>query len=275
MKTLMITGTNSSAGKSFLVTALCRYFAKKNIKVFPFKSQNMSRNFYLTEDGKKMSTAQATQAFACNLKPDVRMNPILLVPKTNTGSDVYLLGEYVDHKDARELFKWKEDKATFIKDVFDSIKKEYDLVIIEGAGSPAEINLRENDIVNMGLADLVDANVILVGDIEKGGVFASLYGTVKILEKSDSDRIKGLIINKFRGDASLLDSGIEQLEKMTDKKFLGVIPYSDVFLEDEDSLTEYKKKIIKIGDEDFIKELDKACDLINEHLDMEAIESLL
>lgn len=276
MAKIMVQGATSSAGKSLLCTGLCRYFYKKGLKVFPFKSQNMSRNAFVDEDGNKIATAQVQQAFACNRKPDVKMNPVLLIPKTDVGSTVVLFGEEFKDMKAREYFEYKKELLPIIEKTFSEIESENDIVVVEGAGSPAEINLRENDIVNMGLAELVDLPVILVADIDRGGVFASLYGTVMLLSENERKRIKGLVINKFRGDKTLLDSGIEQIEKLTGIPVIGTIPYVKLNIPDEDSLVDYDKPANHGGAsrEELEIEFDKLMNAIAENMDMKLVEEI-
>lgn len=276
MAKIMVQGATSSAGKSLLCTGLCRYFYKKGLKVFPFKSQNMSRNAFVDEDGHKIATAQVQQAFACNRKPDVKMNPVLLIPKTDVGSTVVLFGEEFKDMKAREYFEYKKELLPIIEKTFSEIESENDIVVVEGAGSPAEINLRENDIVNMGLAELVDLPVILVADIDRGGVFASLYGTVMLLSDNERKRIKGLVINKFRGDKTLLDSGIEQIEKLTGIPVIGTIPYVKLNIPDEDSLVDYDKPANHGGvtREELEIEFDKLMNAIAENMDMKLVEEI-
>lgn len=276
MAKIMVQGATSSAGKSLLCTGLCRYFYKKGLKVFPFKSQNMSRNAFVDEDGNKIATAQVQQAFACNRKPDVKMNPVLLIPKTDVGSTVVLFGEEFKDMKAREYFEYKKELLPIIEKTFSEIESENDIVVVEGAGSPAEINLRENDIVNMGLAELVDLPVILVADIDRGGVFASLYGTVMLLSENERKRIKGLVINKFRGDKTLLDSGIEQIEKLTGIPVIGTIPYVKLNIPDEDSLVDYDKPANHggVSREELEIEFDKLMNAIAENMDMKLVEEI-
>lgn len=276
MAKIMVQGATSSAGKSLLCTGLCRYFYKKGLKVFPFKSQNMSRNAFVDEDGHKIATAQVQQAFACNRKPDVKMNPVLLIPKTDVGSTVVLFGEEFKDMKAREYFEYKKELLPIIEKTFSEIESENDIVVVEGAGSPAEINLRENDIVNMGLAELVNLPVILVADIDRGGVFASLYGTVMLLSENERKRIKGLVINKFRGDKTLLDSGIEQIEKLTGIPVIGTIPYVKLNIPDEDSLVDYDKPANHggVSKEELEIEFDKLMNAIAENMDMKLVEEI-
>lgn len=237
-KVIMIQGTMSNAGKSLLAAGLCRIFRQDGYRVAPFKSQNMALNSYITEDGLEMGRAQVMQAEAAGIKPMVCMNPILLKPTNHTGSQVIVNGEVLGNMPAREYFAYKKELIPEIKKAFRELEDYADIIVIEGAGSPAEINLKQNDIVNMGLAKMVDAPVLLVGDIDRGGVFAQLLGTLMLLEEDEKSRVKGLIINKFRGDKSILDPGIEMLEEKGNVKVAGVVPYMNLALEDEDSLTE-------------------------------------
>lgn len=227
----------SNAGKSLLAAGLCRIFRQDGHRVAPFKSQNMALNSFATKEGLEMGRAQVVQAEAAGIEPMVCMNPILLKPTDDEGSQVIVNGRPVGNMKARDYFAYKTELVPVIKEAFRKLEEMADIIVIEGAGSPAEINLKENDIVNMGLAEMVDAPVLLVGDIDRGGVFAQLLGTVMLLEESEKERVRGLIINKFRGDASLLDSGIEMLEDKGGIPVAGVVPYMDIKVEDEDSLS--------------------------------------
>ena len=237
-KVIMIQGTMSNAGKSFLVAGICRIMKQDGYRVAPFKSQNMALNSFITEEGLEMGRAQVMQAEAAGIKPMVCMNPILLKPTNHTGSQVIVNGEVLGNMSARDYFAYKKQLIPEIKKAFHQLEEYADIIVIEGAGSPAEINLRENDIVNMGMAEMVDAPVVLVGDIDRGGVFAQLLGTLMLLTKEEKERVKGLIINKFRGDQTILDPGIVLLEEKGQVPVAGVIPYMELALEDEDSLTE-------------------------------------
>ncbi len=233
---IMVQGTMSGAGKSLLVTALCRIFLQDGLRAAPFKSQNMALNSFVTPDGLELGRAQAVQAEAAGLECDVRMNPILLKPCSDTGSQLIVMGEVRGQVDAAEYFGMKRTLIPEILRAYGGLAAENDVIVIEGAGSPAEINLRENDIVNMGLAELVDAPVLLVGDIDRGGVFAQLYGTVALLTPEEKARVIGLVINKFRGDVGLLEPGLKQLEELTGIPVLGVVPWLETDIDDEDSL---------------------------------------
>ena len=237
-KCIMVQGTMSGAGKSLLCAALCRIFAQDGLRAVPFKSQNMALNSFVTKDGLEMGRAQVVQAQAAGVEPDVRMNPILLKPSSDVGSQVIVNGEVRGQMKASEYFRTKRQLVPDILKAYDSLAEEADVIVIEGAGSPAEINLKSEDIVNMGLAEMVDAPVLLVGDIDRGGVFAQLYGTVELLEEKERRRIKGLVINKFRGDVEILRPGLSMLEEKTHLPVVGVVPYLKVDIEDEDSLSQ-------------------------------------
>lgn len=237
-KVIMVQGTMSNAGKSFLVAGLCRIFKQDGYRVAPFKSQNMALNSYITSEGLEMGRAQVMQAEAAGITPMVCMNPILLKPTNNVGSQVIVNGEVLGNMSARDYFAYKKKLIPDIKRAFRELEEYADIIVIEGAGSPAEINLKENDIVNMGMAQMVNAPVLLVGDIDRGGVFAQLLGTLMLLTDEEKARVKGLIINKFRGDKTILDPGIAMLEERGGVPVVGVVPYRQLSLEDEDSLTE-------------------------------------
>ena len=237
-KCIMVQGTMSNAGKSLLVTALCRIFRQDGYKTAPFKGQNMALNSYITLEGLEMSRAQAVQAEAAGLEPDVRMNPVLLKPSSDTGSQLIVSGRPRGYYQAADYFRLKPTLTPEVLAAYRSLAAERDIIVIEGAGSPAEINLRQGDcFVNMGLAELVDTPVLLAGDIDRGGVFAQLYGTVALLDEGERARIVGTVINKFRGDVSLLRPGLGQLEALTGVPVLGVVPYLRVDIDDEDSLS--------------------------------------
>lgn len=242
-KTIMIQGTTSSAGKSLLVTALCRIFYEDGCKTAPFKSQNMALNSFITDEALEMGRAQVVQAEACCVQPKTTMNPILLKPTTDKKSQVIIEGRVFKNMDAAEYHEYKKELKDIILRNFNKLSESFDVVVLEGAGSPAEINLRENDIVNMGMAEMADSPVIIVADIDRGGVFASLVGTIFLLSNEEKKRVKGVVINKFRGDIKLLEPGLKQLEEIIKIPVLGVIPYLDVKIEDEDSVTEkFKRK---------------------------------
>ena len=238
-KCIMVQGTMSGAGKSLLCAALCRIFAQDGYRVAPFKSQNMALNSFVTRDGAEMGRAQVVQAQAAGTEPDVRMNPILLKPSSDVGSQVIVNGRARGQMSAADYFRMKRSLIPDILEAYNSLAAENDIIVIEGAGSPAEINLKADDIVNMGLAKLVDAPVLLAGDIDRGGVFAQLYGTVELLEADERARIRGLIINKFRGDVEILRPGLTQLEELTHVPVAGVVPWMELDLDEEDSLSQH------------------------------------
>ncbi|MBE6915002.1 MAG: cobyric acid synthase [Ruminococcaceae bacterium] len=241
-KNIMIQGTMSNAGKSLLCAALCRIFKQDGYRVAPFKSQNMALNSYITKDGGEMGRAQAVQAEAAGKTPDVRMNPILLKPTTDVGSQVIVNGVVRGNMNATEYYRRRTEYIPAVLEAYNSLSAENDIVVIEGAGSPAEINLRENDIVNMGLAKLVDAPVLLVGDIDRGGVFAQLYGTIALLEPKERERIKGMVVNKFRGERAILEPGLRELARLCGVPVAGVIPYTHADIDEEDSLAEKTRR---------------------------------
>lgn len=242
-KKIMLQGTASNVGKSTIVTGLCRIFKQDGYKVIPFKSQNMALNSFITKEGLEMGRAQVSQAEACGLDPIADMNPILLKPCGNNKSQVIVRGKVVGDMSSKEYHEYKLKLVDVLDDIFKDFEDKHDIVVMEGAGSAAEINLMERDISNMGMAQIADAPVILVGDIDRGGVFASLAGTMLLLNEEDRKRVKGVIINKFRGRKELLDSGVEMLEDIIKVPVLGVVPYTDIKIEDEDSVTtRFKKK---------------------------------
>ena len=236
-KSLMIQGTCSNAGKSLLTAGLLRIFTQDGYNCAPFKSQNMALNSYITPEGFEMGRAQVMQAEACRKAPDVRMNPILLKPTGDMGSQVIVNGEVTGNQTAAEYYKTKHALRQPVMEAYRSLAEENDIIVIEGAGSPAEINLMDDDIVNMGMAAMADAPVIIAGDIDRGGVFASLAGTMMLLKDEDRPRVKGVIINKFRGDVEILRPGLEMLEDIIKVPVLGVVPYMKVDVDDEDSLS--------------------------------------
>ncbi len=234
----MVQGTTSDAGKSVLVAGLCRVLARKGINVAPFKPQNMALNSAVTKDGGEIGRAQAVQAQACNIEPTVHMNPVLIKPNSDTGAQIILQGKALSNMDAASFHDYKKVAMNTVLDSFSKLTKEFDSIMIEGAGSPAEINLREGDIANMGFAEAADVPVIIVADIDRGGVFAHLYGTLALLSESEQARVKGFVINRFRGDIRLLQSGLDWLEEKTGKPVLGVLPYlHGLNLEAEDAIT--------------------------------------
>ncbi len=249
-KNIMVQGTASSVGKSILTAALCRIFKEDGMKVAPFKSQNMALNSFITKDGGEMGRAQVVQAEACGLEPSVLMNPVLLKPSTDTKAQVIINGKVHSNKSAVEYHAFKPEVRQLVKEAYDKLAQGMDVIVLEGAGSPAEINLRDNDIVNMGMAEMVDAPVILVGDIDRGGVFASIVGTIQLLSEDERKRVKGVIINKFRGDVEILKPGLKQLEDITGIPVIGVIPHMRIMLEDEDSVSERLERRERTGEID-------------------------
>ncbi len=244
-RSIMIQGTGSSVGKSRLVTGLCRIFKQDGFKVAPFKSQNMALNSYITRDGLEMGRAQATQAEACGIEPSVLMNPVLLKPRSDKNSQVIVYGKPFSSLSAMDYHEYKPKLMNLVKDSYDKLARDNDIIVIEGAGSPAEINLRERDIVNMGMAKLAEAPVILVGDIDRGGVFASLAGTMLLLTDDEKARVRAVIINKFRGDLKLLEPGLKMLEDIINRPVLGVIPYTDIYIDEEDSPQTERERLMQ------------------------------
>lgn len=237
-KAIMVQGTMSNSGKSFLTAGLCRVFWQDGYRVAPFKSQNMALNSYITKDGLEIGRAQAMQAEACGIAPTVDMNPILLKPTSEMGSQVIVNGEVRGNMRAMDYYRDKSQLIPDVMEAYERLDREYDVIVIEGAGSPAEINLREHDLVNMGMARRAKAPVLLVGDIDRGGVFAALYGTVKLLEPEEQGMIKGLVVNKFRGDVEILRPGLSMIEERTGIPVVGVVPMERIDLDDEDSLSD-------------------------------------
>ena len=245
-KKIMLQGTASNVGKSIITTGLCRIFKQDGYNVIPFKSQNMALNSFITKEGLEMGRAQVSQAEACGIDPIADMNPILLKPNGNNKSQVIVRGKVVGDMSSKEYHEYKLQLTEVLGDIFEEFEEKYDVVVMEGAGSCAEINLMERDISNMGMAEIADAPVIIIGDIDRGGVFASLAGTMLLLPDEYKKRVKGVIINKFRGRKELLDSGIKMLEDIIKVPVLGVLPYTDIKIEEEDSVTtRFKQKINK------------------------------
>lgn len=242
----------SGVGKSILTAGILRVLRQDGYRVAPFKSQNMALNSYVTKDGKEIGRAQALQAFAAGMEPSFDMNPILLKPMGDTTSQVIVNGLPVANMKAADYFKKKTSFIPDIKKAYERLSKEADIIVIEGAGSPVEINLRENDIVNMGLAEILDAPVLLAGNIDPGGVFAQLLGTINLMSEDERKRVKGLIINKFRGDKALLMPGLEMFKGYSDIPFAGVVPFVTLDLDEEDSVSER----LKINNKSSIKDLD-------------------
>ena len=247
-KKIMLQGTASNVGKSIITTGLCRIFKQDNNKVIPFKSQNMALNSFITKEGLEMGRAQVSQAEACGLEPIADMNPILLKPSGNNKSQVIVRGKVVGDMSSKEYYEYKLELIEVLDEIFREFEEKFDIVVMEGAGSCAEINLMDRDISNMGMAQIADAPVILVGDIDRGGVFASIAGTMLLLPEEDRKRVKGVIINKFRGRKELLETGIKMLEDIIKVPVLGVVPYTDIKIEEEDSVTTRFKQKVKKSD---------------------------
>ena len=246
MNKIMVLGTASSVGKSTVATALCRYYKKRGFKVAPFKALNISLNSYVTEEGLEMGRAQVVQAEACEIKPVAFMNPVLLKPSGNGKTQVIVNGKVKCTMDAYKYKDLNRELKSIVKETFDKFSKDYEVMILEGSGSCAEINLKETDIANMSMAEAADADVILVADIDRGGVFASVVGTLMLLEEDERKRVKGVIINKFRGNVDYFKDAMKQLEDIIKIPVLGVLPYFSLDIEDEDSVTErIKNKAIK------------------------------
>lgn len=242
---IMVQGTGSSVGKSRLVTGLCRVFKQDGFKVAPFKAQNMALNSYITKGGLEMGRAQVAQAEACGIEPQVIMNPVLLKPHTDKNSQVIVRGKPYGSLSAMDYHEYKVKLLNIVKECYDELARDNDIIVIEGAGSPAEINLRERDIVNMGMAELVDAPVVLVGDIDRGGVFAALAGTLLLLTDEEKARVKAVIINKFRGDLNLLQPGLKMIEDIINRPVLGVLPYTDIYIDEEDSPESEQQRLLQ------------------------------
>ncbi|MDA0691660.1 MAG: cobyric acid synthase [Nitrospinae bacterium] len=236
-KTLMIQGTGSGVGKSIITAGFCRQFFLEGWKVAPFKAQNMSLNSFVTEEGGELGRAQAYQAEACGIKPHVNMNPILLKPSGDNMSQVIVMGKVTENRNAKNYYSHHNKHKEEVQTAFNHLSREYELVVLEGAGSPAEINLKQWDLVNMPMAKMAKAPVLIVGDIDRGGVFAWMKGTYDLLTKEEQDRVAGFIVNKFRGDLDLLTPGLRQFEDLVQKPILGVIPFCrDLFVDEEDAI---------------------------------------
>ncbi|MEG0844108.1 MAG: cobyric acid synthase [Romboutsia sp.] len=236
-KKIMLQGTASNVGKSILVAGLCRIFRQDGYSVAPFKSQNMALNSYITKEGLEMGRAQAFQAEASKIEPTANMNPILLKPSGNHRCQVIVKGKVREDMSSSDYHEYKPKLIRILKESFDELSTNHDVIVMEGAGSAAEINLKDRDIANMGMAGIADAPVIIVGDIDRGGVFASLVGTMLLLDEHEKKRVKGVIINKFRGRKELLEEGVRMLEEIIKVPVLGVVPFCDIKIEDEDSVT--------------------------------------
>ena len=280
-KNIIILGTSSGAGKSLITTGLCRIFYKDGHRVAPFKAQNMSRNFAIIKDNKKIAISQVLQGVACGLEPEPWMNPILLLPKGSGNIDIILGGEEFSPSTGEWYSKNKTLFKKYLSEYYENAKK-FEICVLEGAGSPVEINIKENDIVNMNMAKMVGAKAILVADIDRGGVFASILGTYMLLDEEEKKLLKGIVINKFRGKKDILQKGIDEIEKLTGVKVLGVVPYENIDIEDEDGLiskrdTEDIKK--RCGDKSFEEyreeQFNKLENLLRENLNIDYIYKIL
>ncbi|MDW6004574.1 cobyric acid synthase [Vibrio mangrovi] len=268
LKALMVQGTTSDAGKSVLVAGLCRVLHRRGIRVAPFKPQNMALNSAVTADGGEIGRAQAVQAFAAGIEPSVHMNPVLLKPNSDTGAQIILQGKAVTNMEADCYHDYKKTAFHVVMDSFQHLSETYDSIMIEGAGSPAEINLRENDIANMGFAEAADTPVIIVADIDRGGVFAHLYGTLALLSESEQARVIGFVINRFRGDIRILQPGLDWLEEKTQKPVIGVLPYlHGLDIEAEDAITATE---VRDGDEK-LKVVVPVLSRISNHTDFDVL----
>jgi adenosylcobyric acid synthase len=269
--TLMVQGTTSDAGKSVLVAGLCRVLVRRGLAVAPFKPQNMALNSAVTSDGGEIGRAQAVQAQACYLEPHSDMNPVLLKPNSDTGAQVIIHGRALTQMDAGAFHDYKKTAMTAVLQSHSRLQQQYQAVIVEGAGSPAEINLRSNDIANMGFAERVDCPVVIIADIDRGGVFAHLVGTLALLSESEQNRVVGFVINRFRGDIALLQSGLDWLEQRTAKPVLGVVPYLPGFhLEAEDAI-DSSQDLASASDQGLVKIIVPVLPRISNHTDFDAL----
>lgn len=276
-KSLMIQGTSSGVGKSILTTGICRILKEDGFSVAPFKSQNMSNNSYILENGLKIATSQAIQAFACGIEPNTDMNPVLLKPN-NGAMEVIIHGKSDKHMDSIEYKSLKKDILSLILKSYERLSDKYDIVIIEGAGSPVEINLKTDDIVNMGIAKKVNSPVILVADIDRGGVFASVYGTLALFDESERSLVKGIIINKCIGKPEFFVDVKNAMERITNLPVIGMIPYTKIEIEDEDGLIDPKTgpKTSKSSSKEFMdKQFDELAKTLRSHLDMETLKKII
>ena len=273
-KPLMVLGTGSHVGKSIVVTALCRIFAEQGFNVAPFKAQNMSLNSWITDNGDEIGIAQAIQAKACGIPPTADMNPILLKPKGDRQSQVIIMGKPYADRTAGDYYESIEDMMKVVERAYSSLAVEHDIIVIEGAGGAAEINLYDRDVVNIGTARLLNPPIILVGDIERGGVFASIYGTLKLLPDDIAPLVRGIIINKFRGDPAILEPGLRELEKLTGVPVLGVIPYTELYIPSEDSVSIADKKQLYCSDNGLVDIAVIRLPRISNFTDFEPLEQL-
>jgi adenosylcobyric acid synthase len=276
-KLIMVQGTTSGAGKSTIVIGLCRLFSDRGYNVAPFKAQNMSSNFFTTSSGSKMALVQAIQAVAARKEPDPRMNPILLKPLGEYRSTVFLNGRFYSEMYAKEYYEKfvLQEGFVMVLKAFESLRSENDIVVIEGAGSPSEINIAKYDIANMLLAQEVGAPVIIVADIERGGCFASIVGTTQLLKPAHRRMVKGFLINKFRGDITLLAPAIKEVQKMTKKRILGILPKIEFNLPEEDSLVGSLTGKSDVPRESWSWQIDLIAKAIKESIDMERMSKVV
>lgn len=270
MKSIMFQGTASSVGKTTLAAGVCRVLYQDGLRVVPFKSQNMSTISYTLPSGEEISSAQWLQALACGIEPKWQMNPILLKPVAEAGSEVILAGKSQGRMTARDYYQNKPEYREIVQKAYAELSEDSDIIVIEGAGSSAEINFREGDFVNMGLAQMVQSPVIIVADIDRGGVFASLYGTLKLLSPEDQSLIKGFIINKFRGDVSLLEDTVYAFANDLGIPCLGIVPYFNHNLPEEDSLSDHHTK----QNETIEESLDRLAKHVRTYVDMEQLKQI-
>lgn len=277
MRGVMIQGTASDVGKTLFLTALCRILANEGYRVAPFKSQNMSNHTYITKDGLEIAKAQALQAKAAKIEPTVWMSPIILKPGTDVQSEVVMLGEPVGSVSGRAYRDvYYERGIDVIKKSLSMLEESFDFVIMEGAGSPVEVNLKDKELVNMKVAELADVPVILVADINRGGVFASIVGTLELLTASERKRVRGIVVNKFRGDISMFEDGVKWIEDKVNIPVLGVIPYLEHRLEAEDSLSEQTMQEHGVVNQTTVEEdFDDLANQVKQSIDVEEIKKII
>ena len=277
MRGVMIQGTASDVGKTLFLTALCRILANEGYHVAPFKSQNMSNHTYITKDGLEIAKAQALQAKAAKIEPTVWMSPIILKPGTDVQSEVVMLGESVGSVSGRAYRDaYYERGLDVIKKSLSMLEEPFDFVIMEGAGSPVEVNLKDKELVNMKVAELADVPVILVADINRGGVFASIVGTLELLTASERKRVRGIVVNKFRGDISMFEDGVKWIEDKVNIPVLGVIPYLEHRLEAEDSLSEQTMQEHGVENQTTVEEdFDDLANQVKQSIDVEEIKKII
>ncbi|MFN2363536.1 MAG: cobyric acid synthase [Halarsenatibacteraceae bacterium] len=277
-KTLMFQGTASDVGKTLFTLAICRIYSQQGLKTAPFKSQNMAADSFITESGSEIAIAQALQAEAASSQPDVSMNPILMKPRGDNISEIFIEGQSVGLMTAKEYYSKKDKLLKAIEKSLSKLKENYQLIVLEGGGNPAEVNLKDKDLVNMKAAELADAPVILIADIERGGVFGSIIGTLELLEPSERERVKGIIINKFRGNPDRFKDGRQQIEELTGLPVLGVMPYlNDLSIPDEDSCGQQREKLEynTTNLEDRLKSYDFLASQFREYINIDKLEEII